>query len=124
MNTATAPVPIKRLLREFVSWLEFAYGDAERGAASEFAKDPPSEALAMAEVVMDAALKLKRPVLFATDAPVKSVIGSLVLRRAGVKLADVYQGDFSDAQFEALTENIVAVKTSILLIESQSGGPR
>jgi hypothetical protein len=124
MNAATAPAPIKKILREFVTWLEFAYGNSERGAASEFAKNPPLEALAMAEIVMDAALRLKRPILFATDAPMRSVIGALVLGRSRVTLEQVFEGSFSDAQFEALTENIVAVKTSILLIESQSSGPR
>lgn len=118
MNTATAPSPIKSILRKFVTWLESAYGNAERGAGSEFAMEPPPEALVMAEIAMEASLKLKRPILFATDSPVKSVIGALVMRRAGVKLADVYQGEFSDAQFEALTENIVVVKTSILLVKS------
>lgn len=54
----------------------------------------------------------------AANAPVKSVIGALVMRRAGVKLADVYQGEFSDAQFAALTDNVMAVKTSILLVKS------
>ena len=124
MNAAAAPAPIKKILQEFVTWLESAYGNAEWSAASEFAKDLPLEALAMAEVVMEAALKLKRPVLFATNAPVKSVIGALVMRRAGVKLEHVYQGNFTDEQFQSLTDNIVAVKTSILLIESQSSGPR
>ena len=118
MNAATAPPPIKKILREFVNWLESAYGDAEWGAASEFAKDPPPEALAMAEIAMEASLKLKRPILFATDAPMRSVIGALVMRRAGVKLEQVYQGEFSDAQFEALTENIVVVKMAILLVKS------
>lgn len=117
MNTATAPSPIKSILRKFVTWLEFAYGDAEWGAASEFAMEPPPEALVMAEIAMEASLKLKRPILFATDSSVKSVIGALVMRRAGVKLEQVYQGEFSDAQFEALTDNVMAVKTSILLVE-------
>jgi len=72
----------------------------------------------MVQIAMEASLKLNRPILFATEAPVKSVIGALVLGRSRVTLEQVFEGSFSDAQFEALTDNVMAVKTSILLVKS------
>lgn len=112
---------IKPILRALVSWMEDAYGDPTQGADSEFAVELSSETLAMAELALAAAMNGNTPVLFATDAPVKSVIADLVLRRAGVTRAQVYQGAFSEEQFEALTEAVRTVKMSNLILGSPAG---
>jgi rhodanese-related sulfurtransferase len=113
----------RRILPEFVAWLETAYGDPERGAGSKFAVGPPPETLAIAEVALEAALKGDRPVLFATSGPVRSVIAALVLRRAGVTLEQVFRAELTDAHFDALADALRTVKTSGLLIEMQVEQP-
>ena len=107
----------KPILREFVSWLETAYGQAERATASEFDVEAPPESLVMAEVALEAALGSQRPVLLATSGSIKSVLAGAVLRRAGIKLEQVFQGDLSDKQFVALADGLRAVTASSLLIE-------
>jgi hypothetical protein len=109
---------IKPFLQEFVAWLETAYGNAERGTASEFAVELPPESLTLAEVALEAAVSGERPVLLASTVPMKSIIAALVLRRAGVKLEHVLQGNLGDDQFVALADALRVVKTSNLLIES------
>ena len=107
----------KPILREFVRWLEAAYGHPERAAASEFGVEPSPESLAMAEVALEAAISSQRPVLLATSGSIKSVLAGAVLRRAGIKLEQVFQGDLSDMQFVALADGLRAVRASSLLIE-------
>lgn len=108
----------KPILREFVRWLEAAYGHPERAAASEFGVEAPPESLAMAEVALEAAMNSQRPVLLATSASIKSLLAALVLRRAGVRLEHVAQGNLSDEQFGALAEALRTVKMSKLMIET------
>ncbi len=110
--TATKPI-----LQEFVRWLEIAYGDPERGGASEFAAEPPPATLAFAEMALNAALSGDRPVLLGTSLPIKCVIAGLVRRRAGVELDAVFRGDLTDGQFDALAKVLRAVKTSCLFID-------
>ena len=123
MNTSTAPRPINRTLHEFIDWLEathFAanYGGAERGAASEFAVEPSPNMMALPECALELALNSDRPVVLATSAvSVKSVISALILKRAGIKLERVFQGDFTDAEFDALTDTVRAFAKSKLLVE-------
>lgn len=108
----------KPILREFVSWLETAYGQAERATASEFGVEAPPESLVMAEVALEAALDSQRPVFLATSASIKSLLAALVLRRAGVKLEQVFRGNLSDEQFGALADALRTVKMSKLMIET------
>ncbi|HRZ47531.1 MAG TPA: hypothetical protein P5555_20335 [Candidatus Paceibacterota bacterium] len=110
-------------MREFVSWLEAAYGQAERAAASEFGVEAPPESLVMAEVALEAALGSQRPVFLATSASIKSLLAALVLRRAGVKLEQVFQGDLSDEQFTALADALRALRMSRLMVEMPNGLP-
>jgi hypothetical protein len=98
--------------------MEGAYGDADQGTRSEFAHHPPPGELALAGVALEAAVKGDRPVLLATSWPIKSVIAALVFRRAGVRLEQVFEGSFTDDQFERLANVLVEVKKSKLLVES------
>jgi hypothetical protein len=111
--TETRPI-----LREFVAWMEGAFGNAERGAASEFGVELPPDSLGVAQIALEAALDGDRPVLLGSSLPMRSIIGPLILRRAGVTLDDIYRGCLSDAQFTALADTLRAVKMSKLLIES------
>ncbi|MHC1770085.1 MAG: hypothetical protein AB9869_38355 [Verrucomicrobiia bacterium] len=113
----------KPILREFVSWLETAYGQAEGSTTNEFGVESPQESLAMAEVALDAAMNSQRPVLLATSGSIKSVLAGLVLRRAGVNVEQVFQGNLSDEQFGALADALRAVRTSRLMIETPDGQP-
>ncbi len=113
----------KPILREFVGWLETAYGNAERGAASEFAHQRLPGELAMAEVALEAAVNGDRPVLLATSWPIKSIIAALVFRRAGVSLQEISEGTLTDDKFERLANALMEVKRSKLLIESPDGQP-
>jgi hypothetical protein len=115
--------PVKFVLKEFVAWLETAYGNAVRGAASEFGMDLPPDSLGVAEIALVAALNGDRPVLLGSSLPMRSIIGPLILRRAGITLDDIYRGCLSDAQFTALADTLRAVKMSKLLIESPDGQP-
>ncbi len=108
----------KPILREFVSWLETAYGQAEGSTTSEFGVEPPPESLAIAEVALEAAIRSQLPVILATSGPVKAVIAGVVLRRAGVNLEQVFQGHLTDEQFVALADALMAVKMSKLMIET------
>lgn len=107
----------KPILQEFVSWLEAAYGHPARATASEFGVEPPGESLAMAEVALEAAVSSQQPVLLASSWSVKSLVAALVLRRAGVKLEQVFRGNLSDEQFGALADALRTVKVSKLMIE-------
>jgi hypothetical protein len=109
---------LKPILPEFVSWLDTAYGDAQRGAASEFAVEPSTETMAIAEVALEAAVNGDRPVLFATSGPVKPVIAALVLRRAGIELEQVFRAELTEEHFDALADAVRTAKNSRLLIES------
>ncbi len=109
---------VKPILQEFVGWLETAYGNAERGAASAFAHQPLPGELAMAEVALGAAVDGDRPVLLATSSPMECVIAGLVLKRAGVSLDAIFGGGLTDEQFQRLADTLMEVKTSKLLIES------
>lgn len=107
----------KPILRQFVGWLEHAYGHPERAADCEFGVEPPPESLAIAEVALEAAIRSQLPVILATSGPVKAVIAGVVLRRAGVRLEQVFQGDLTDEQFVALADALMAVKMSKLMVE-------
>lgn len=108
----------KPILQEFVSWLEAAYGQPAQATAAEFGVEPPPESLAMAEVALEAAIASQRPVLLVTSAPIKSLLAALVLRHAGVNLEQVFQGNFTDEQFVALADALMAVKLSMPMIET------
>lgn len=110
----------KPILREFVNWLEAAYGQPELAAGSAFGIEPPPESLAMAEVALGAAISSQLPVLLATSGSNESVLAGLVLNRAGIKHAQVFQGKLSDEQFRALADSLRAMRMSKLLIESTS----
>ena len=116
-------IPMKSILQGFVGWLETAYGDAERGAASEFAIEPPLDALAVAQISVDAALNGDQPVLLCTSVPVRDVIAALLLRRAGITREDVFDGTLSDAQFTALAGALRALRMSRLMVEMPNGLP-
>jgi hypothetical protein len=77
----------------------------------------------MAEVALAAAISSQLPVLLATSGSIGSVLGGLVLRRAGIRLEQVFQGDLSDKQFVALADALRTVKSSRLLIETPDGQP-
>ena len=100
-----------------MSWLETAYGNAGRGAASEFAVQPPPGELAMAEVALEAAMKGERPVLLAASSPIECVVAGLVFKRAGLTLEQVFQGSFTDDQFERLAGVLMEIKASKLMVE-------
>ena len=123
MNDSTTTSPVKCLLQEFLEWLETAYGNAEHGAASEFAHQPLPGELAMAEVALVAAVDGDRPVLLATSSPMECVIAGLVLKRAGVSLDAIFEGGLTDEQFQRLADSLMEVKMSKLLIESPDGQP-
>jgi hypothetical protein len=72
----------------------------------------------MAEVALEAALSSQRPVLLATSWSVKTLLAALVLRRAGVKLEQVFRGDLTDEQFGALADSLRTVKMSRLMVET------
>lgn len=108
----------KPILREFVNWLENVYGHPERAADSEFGLEPPPEPLAMAEVALEAAIGRQLPVLLATSGSVKAVIAGVVLRRAGVRLEQVFEGNLSDDHFRALADALQTVSMSKLMIEA------
>jgi len=114
--TATKPI-----LKEFVAWLETAFGNAERGAASEFGMELPPDSLGVAQIALEVALDGDRPVLLGSSLPMRSIIGPLILRRAGVTLDDIYRGCLLDVQFTALADTLRAVKMSKLMIESPDG---
>jgi hypothetical protein len=116
MNDSTTTSPIKCLLQEFVGWLETAYGSAGRGAASEFAIAPPSSTMAIAEGALEAALNGGGPVHLGSSS-MRSIIGALLLRRAGIELEQVFAGRFTDAQFEKLINTVTIVKNSKLVLE-------
>ena len=63
----------------------------------------------------------KHLVYLATTWPVKSVIATLVLQRAGVSRAQIFQGSFTEEQFESLTVVVKTLKESKLVIESSVG---
>lgn len=110
--TATKPI-----LQEFLTWMEVAYGHPEGGTSSEFVVQPPPETLAFAEMALEAALRGDRPVVLGTDVTVKSVLGALVLKRAGVKVEHVLEGCLTEDQFVALADTLREVKNSRLLLE-------
>ena len=113
----------KPILREFVRWLEAAYGHPERAAASEFGVEPSPESLAMAEVAMEAAIRSQKPVFLGTSGSIESALAALVLRRAGVTLKQVFEGNLRDEQFGALADALRAVRASGLMIETPDGQP-
>ncbi|MDH7503202.1 MAG: hypothetical protein QHJ82_10910 [Verrucomicrobiota bacterium] len=113
----------KPILREFVSWLETAYGQAEGSTTTEFGVEPAPETLAMAEIALEAAITSQLPVLLATSGSIRAVVAGLVLNRAGIKHAQVFQGKLSDEQFRALADALRTVKMSKLIIEMPNGLP-
>jgi hypothetical protein len=108
----------KPILRQFVGWLEHAYGHPERAAGSAFGVEPAPESLAMAEVALGAAISGQLPVLLATSGAIESVLAGLVLRRAGLSLEEVFEGNLSDEQLVALADALRAVRMSRLMVET------
>ena len=117
MSASSPPSPIKSILREFVFWMESAYGKGNRVAASEFAVEPSPGTMALPECALELALASKRPVLLSTTVPLKSVLTALVLRRAGIKLEQIFQGKIDEDQFEALIGAVTTVIASSLVVE-------
>jgi hypothetical protein len=118
MNNTTVLSPTKPILREFVDWLEESHTHPSQGRTSEFAARPSPEMLAVPQCAFDYALSSNRPALLATGAgSLKPVIAALILKRSGIEMKQVFQGGFTDDQFEALTETVRAVKNSKLLME-------
>jgi len=109
-------IQMSLLLFEFVQWIESSYGHLQSGKLSDFAIEPPPETLVMAELAFEAGLNSEHPVVLSTDFPVRSIISSPVLTRAGVKLEDIFLGRLTDEQFESLAEILMKVKRSKLLI--------
>ena len=109
------------LLFEFVRWLESSYGHSQNGKLSDFAIEPPPETLAMAEMAFEAGLNCDQPVVLTTVIPIKSIIASLVLRRAGITTEQIYEGNFTDQQFAALTSTLTKLRKSNLVIISPDG---
>jgi hypothetical protein len=118
-----AAIPVKPVLEGFLEWMERSFGQGQRGAASEFAVEPPPGALAVAQVAVDAAVNGGRPVLLGTSVPVRAVIAALVLGRAGLTREEVFQGSMNDRQFAALADALRALKGSKLLIEMPDHQP-
>jgi uncharacterized protein (DUF433 family) len=113
----TGVVSMKPVLEEFLEWMESSFGNGQRGAASEFAVEPPPRALAVAQVAVDAAVNGGQPVLLGTSVPVRAVIAALLLRRAGITREEVVEGSMDDRQFTALADALRALRTSRLMIE-------
>lgn len=114
---------MKPVLEAFLEWMERSYGHGQPGAASEFAVEAPPEAMAVAQVAVDAAVNGEQPVLLGTSVSVKAVIAALVLRRAEVTLEEVFDGRMSDGQFTALADALRALRMSRLMVEMPNGLP-
>lgn len=108
---------IKPLLVEFVDWLESTCCNRNNSTASEFALEPPAEALNMAEIAMEAAISSGQPVWFSTHAPIRSIVGALVRRRARITLDDLFQDRLTDQQFDSLEYVLRSMKNVRLLID-------
>lgn len=119
----TTAMPMKPILEEFLEWLERSLGHGQPGVASEFAVEAPPEALAVAQVAVDAAVNSGQPVLLGSSVPVKVVIAALLLRRAGITLEEVFQGRLSGGQFMALADALRALRRSRLMIEMPGEQP-
>jgi hypothetical protein len=117
MSASSPPPTIKSVLREFVFWLEASYGNQKLGDASEFAVEPSAGTMALPECALELALSSKRPVLLSTTVPMKPLLAALVLKRAGIKLEQVFQGKIDEDQFEALIDAVGTVIKSSLVIE-------
>ena len=109
------------LLFEFVRWLESSYGNPQNGKLSDFAIEPPPEIVAMVEMAFEVAINSNTPVVLTTVIPIKSIIASLVLRRAGITTEQIYEGNFKDQQFAALTSTLTKLRKSNLVIISPDG---
>lgn len=116
----TGTVPVKFILKQFLQWLEVANGNGGDGATSEFALEAPREALALAETALVASKESGRPVLLASSWPVKSIISTILLNRAGIEQQDVFDG-LSDRQLAALADVLRDVKSFSLLVEMEDG---
>lgn len=119
----TAVVTVKPILGEFLEWLERFFGQGQSGVASEFAIDPPPEAVAIAQVAVDAAVNSGQPVILGTSVPARAVIAAMLLRRAGITLEEVFQGSLTDGQFTALADTLRALRKSKLMIEMPDHQP-
>lgn len=119
----TAVMSMKPVLEEFLTWMEGSFGNGHRGAANEFAVEPPPEALAVAQVAVDAAVNDDQPVVLGTSVPVRGVIAALLLHRAGITLEEVFQGSMDDRQFTALTDALRALRNSKLMVEMPDHQP-
>jgi len=114
-------VQMSLLLFEFVQWVESSYGHPQNRKSSDFAIEPPQGTLAMAEMAFEAGLNSNTPVILTIGIPLKSIIASLVLRRAGIKIEQIYKGNFTDEQFDALTSTLTKLRKSNLVIISPDG---
>ena len=60
-------------------------------------------------------------VLFGMSVSAKAVVAGPVLRRAGVKLEQILDGDLADGEVEALADALRALKAPNLLIDIPVG---
>ena len=79
--------------------------------------EPSPATMALPECALELALASKRPVLLSTTVPVKSVLAALVLKRAGIRMEQVFQGEMTEEQFEALIDAVGTVIASSLVVE-------
>ena len=114
-------VQMSLLLVEFVRWLESSYGNPQNGKLSDFAIEPPPETLAMAEMAFEVAINSNSTVSLATQVSLKSIVSFLILHRAGITIDQIYEGNFTDDQFDALTYTLTTLRKSNLVIISPDG---
>ena len=114
-------VQMSLLLFEFVRWLESSYGHPQNGKLSDFAIEPPPETLAMAEMAFEVAINSNSTVSLATQVSLKSIVSFLILHRAGITIDQIYEGNFTDDQFDALTYTLTTLRKSNLVIISPDG---
>lgn len=118
-----AAIPVKPVLEAFLEWMECSFGHGQSDPASEFAIEPPPDALVVAQVAVDAALYGDHPVVLGTSVPVRAVIAALLLRRVGITREEVFQGRMNDRQFTALADALRALRGSKLMIEMPEHQP-
>lgn len=111
---------MKRLLLQFVSWLEQVYFQ-RCPCGSEFEHQLSPVVVIKAEVALEWALASRRPVtLFTSTVSAGTVVAALVLRRAQVSIDNVFKGDLDDNSFDRLTRCLAAISQSGLrLVEGE-----
>ena len=97
--------------------MESSYGNPDNGKQSEFTNKAPEEVIAMAEIAVEAGLNSEMPLVFSADFPFRSIIGTLVLDRAGVKKEEIFQGKLTDDQVDNLAKVLSKIAESKLMIQ-------